>query len=120
MKDWLVAHLVTPLHQMTWTERIILVIFGLWFGVFPVPGASTPLLLFGLVLVNRYASRPFAVSETTVVTAINIIATPICIALIPFWMRLGGFMFGVASHCNASKIIDELFVDKSPRCIFFS
>jgi len=108
IKIWFMTHLVTPLHEMTWTERFILVFFGLWFGVFPVPGASTPLLLFSLVLVNRYSSKPFAVSETTVVTAVNIISTPICIALIPFWMRLGGFIFGVGSHCKASKIIDEL------------
>ena len=95
---------------MTWTERIVLLLFGFWFGIFPVPGLSTPILIFGFVIVNRYALQPLAVSETTVATAVNLLATPFCIALIPFWMQLGSILFGLGNRCNAKRIIDELFV----------
>ena len=114
IKAWFMDHLVKPLHEMTWTERIILILFGFWFGIFPVPGLSTAMLIFGFVVVNRYAIQPMTVSETTVATAINLLATPFCIALIPFWMHLGAFLFGLENRCNAKRIIDELFVLYQP------
>jgi hypothetical protein len=111
LKDWFINHLVTPLHEMSWTERFILIIFGFWFGIFPVPGLSTAVLVFGFVIVNRYSIQPLTVSETTVATTINLLATPFCIALIPFWMNLGSLLFGLENRCNAKRIVDELCVN---------
>ena len=110
LKEWFETHLVGPLRQMSWTEQCLLISYGLWFGIFPVPGLSTTLLLFSFLLINRYLHDRFSVSETTVATAINMLSTPICIALMPWWMRLGSFLFALESQCRASQIIDELYV----------
>ncbi len=118
IKDWFMSHLVTPLHEMSWTERLILIIFGFWFGIFPVPGLSTAVLIFGFVVVNRYSIQPLTVSETTVATAINLLATPFCIALIPFWMHFGAVLFGLENRCNAKRIIDELCVQYQYTSIY--
>ncbi len=107
---WFASHLVTPLKQMSWTERILLVSFGFWFGVFPIPGLSTTLLLLSFLFVNRYLEHPISVSESTVATAINIVCTPICIALMPFWMYIGTLVFRPETKCKAGVIVDMLYV----------
>lgn len=107
---WFASHLIIPLREMTWTERLLLISFGLWFGVFPVPGLSTTLLLLSFLLVNRYSDHRITVSESTVATAINILSTPLCIALLPFWMYIGTLLFKPETRCKASVIIDMLYV----------
>jgi hypothetical protein len=109
IRVWFYAHLITPLHEMTWKERILLVFFGFWFGIFPIPGLSTTLLLLAFAGINRHVEKRLTISETTVATAVNILSTPFCIALMPFWMRLGSFIFQLESKCKASQIIDQLY-----------
>lgn len=108
VKGWFSTHLILPLRQMTWQERTLLLLFGFWFGIFPIPGLSTSLLLFSFLVINRKLNDPFAVSETTVAMAVNVISTPVCIGLMPFWMRLGSIFLDLSLTCKASKIIDEL------------
>lgn len=110
IRRWFHKHLSDPLRQMSWTERLVLIAFGFWFGVFPIPGLSTPILLFGFLMINGIVREQLMVSETTVATAVNLIATPFCIALMPLWMALGGYIFGLGPRCQTSQIIDELYV----------
>lgn len=101
---------MAPLREMSWTERFLLVFLGFWFGIFPVPGLSTTLLLLAFVSINRHVEKPLSVSETTVATTVNVLSTPFCIALMPFWMRLGSIIFSLETRCRASQIMDELYV----------
>ena len=117
IRVWFFTHLVTPLREMSWTERILLLFFGFWFGIFPIPGLSTPLLLFAFLLINRYVQKSLTVTETTVATTMNILSTPFCIALLPFWMRLGALVFQLQASCKASQILNELYVAPIlPQC----
>lgn len=109
-RRWFRTHLVIPLKQMSWHERLVLVALGFWFGIFPIPGLSTPILLFGFLVVNALVAKQLTMPETTVATAVNILATPFCLALMPLWMALGGYIFGLGARCEASQIIDELYV----------
>ena len=122
LKAWFQTHLVAPMKQMTWTEQFLLVFYGAWFGIFPVPGLSTTLLLFSFLVINRYFEHRFSVSETTVATAVNMLSTPICIALMPWWMWVGSFLFALETRCKASQIIDELYAFAStyPHSLFRS
>lgn len=110
VRCWFAKHLVTPLREMTWIERALLISFGFWFGVFPIPGLSTTLLLLSFLFVNRYLEHPITVPESTVATAINVISTPVCIALLPFWMYIGTLIFRPETRCKASVIVDMLYV----------
>jgi hypothetical protein len=107
---WFVTRLVKPLHEMSWLERFHLIFFGFWFGVFPIPGLSTTLLLLSFLFVNRYTKHKISVSESTVATAVNLLSTPICVALMPFWMYVGTMIFKPETQCKASVIIDMLYV----------
>ena len=111
VRSWFHTHLVSPLRQMSWVEQFLLISYGAWFGIFPVPGLSTTLLLFSFLVVNRYLDDRITVSESTVATAINMLSTPVCIALMPWWMRLGSLLFQLETRCRASQIIDELYGD---------
>ena len=109
IQDWGHTQLVVPLQQMTLLERFVCIFIGLWFGIFPIPGTSTPLLFLGIFLINRVVEHPMSISETTVAAAINLIATPICIALMPVWMQSGISIFQLSSlSCSASEIIQNL------------
>jgi hypothetical protein len=110
LKLWFRNNLSGPLREMTWSERILLVFFGFWFGIFPIPGLSTAILLFGLIVINRVIKRPMSVSETTVAAAVNLLSTPLSLALLPVWMIAGSHIFGLGNRCKTSKIINELFV----------
>ena len=119
LREWFHTHLTGPLKQMTGWERFLLLFFGFWFGVFPIPGLSTSLLLFSFLVINRKLNDPFSVSETTVAMAVNVLSTPFCIALMPFWMRLGTTMLNTGLTCKASRIIDELCVSLFYFHMFF-
>jgi hypothetical protein len=76
-------------------------------------------MLFSFFIVNRYLHDPVSVSESTVATAVNLIATPFCIALMPFWMWVGTLIFRPEAHCKASVIIKMLYVPHSLSCLLF-
>ena len=110
IRIWFSTHLISPLREMSWLERFLLISFGFWFGIFPVPGLSTTLLLLSFLFINRNLDHPISVSESTVATAVNVLSTPICIALMPFWMWMGSIIFQPEMRCKASVIIDMLYV----------
>jgi hypothetical protein len=113
LKRWFSENLVKPLKIMSGPERFILIFIGIWFGVFPIPGLSTPTLLFAFILINRCQKPTLSVSETSVAAAINILSTPLCILLLPAWMMAGSRMFGLNDRCKALQIIKELFVNQT-------
>ena len=78
-----------PARRMSAPQVIGAVALGLWFGIFPVPGLSTLLLTCFTLMLPRARAHGLSVPESTVALAVNVLATPLCIVLIPMWIKLG-------------------------------
>ena len=107
VRKWLHEHLISPMIAMTWIEKLISVFIGFWFGVFPIPGASTPILLAALFLIDRFIDDRLTTAEKTVCTAINLLCTPIIFLLLPIWIHLGQILLGNRGHCDVGELISE-------------
>lgn len=105
--DWVSANLLQPLLGMSLAHRFVSVFFGFWFGIFPIPGLSTPVLLSAVYCANRIISPELSISEMAVATAVNLIATPVCFALLPFWIKLGCDIFSIDSPCDTASLLTE-------------
>jgi hypothetical protein len=108
VSEWLQTHLFSPLYEMTLLEKVVSIFIGFWFGIFPVPGMSTPLLFIGVLCINRYVEDPLTTAETTVCTAINLLSTPLMLILLPCWITLGQMLFGHAGSCDVSGLMHDL------------
>lgn len=104
---WAYKHLIDPMYAMTWTEKIVCVIMGFWFGVFPIPGLSTPILFAAMFLINRVVHDPLSPAEYTVATAVNLLATPMLFLMLPLWIYLGQIMLSTEIDCDVAVLISE-------------
>ena len=100
---WFHEKLLDPLKILPWSGRISAVLSGAWFGVFPVPGVSTFLLMFAIQLL-KIRGLPFNTAQSTIALAVNLLATPLMLAMIPLWLSAGSGLFNLQG-CDAGDII---------------
>jgi len=101
--NWFQDKIVNPFHALPLPGKLVAFSFGSWFGLFPVPGASTLLLLLTYnVLAQRKAS--FNRAQIALSMGVNLLMTPVMIMLLPVWLGLASFFFGLP-ECSASDII---------------
>ena len=101
--QWFREKIVLPLHELSFIGKLVAITFGTWFGIFPIPGASTFLLILAFnVLTLRKAA--FNRAQMTLAMAVNFLMTPVMFLLIPFWLGVGSFIFRL-TDCSPSDII---------------
>ena len=100
---WLHEKLLDPLKTLPLSGKVSAMVTGFWFGLFPVPGVSTFLLLFAIQALKIW-KLPFTPAQATISLAVNLIATPAMLALIPFWLASGSSLFNMQG-CDAADII---------------
>jgi hypothetical protein len=100
---WFQEKLLDPLKTLPWSGRASALFSGAWFGIFPVPGVSTFLLLFAIQFL-KMRQLPFSPPQVTIALAVNLLATPLMFAMIPMWLSAGSGLFNMQG-CDASDII---------------
>jgi hypothetical protein len=100
---WFKEKLIGPLNGLSFTGKVSAIFSGLWFGIFPIPGASTFLLVFAIQYL-KMRNAPMNPAQATIALAINLLATPVMLALIPLWLSLGSGLFGLQG-CDAADIL---------------
>ncbi|EER06438.1 hypothetical protein Pmar_PMAR006248, partial [Perkinsus marinus ATCC 50983] len=92
IKRWFNLNFVLPARSLEKMDLGSALILGFWFGIFPIPGTSTALLGAFLVVFRRSRWTKWCPNapQSTIALGVNLLCTPLCIALIPAWLRLGG------------------------------
>ncbi len=92
-----------PMRTLPWLGRASALLAGAWFGVFPGPGVSTFLLLFAIQFL-KIRQVPFSPAQVTLALAVNLLATPLMVGMIPIWLSAGSMLFNL-QDCEAGTII---------------
>lgn len=106
ISSWFNSQLLDPLKSLPNSGKISALGAGLWIGIFPFPGVSTFVLIF-LIQILKMRGAPFNTAQSTISIAMNLIATPVMLLLIPIWLSMGSRIFGLEG-CNAGDIIPAL------------
>jgi hypothetical protein len=107
ISGWLHKHLFSPMYAMTRVQKAVSIFIGFWFGVFPIPGLTTPVLFAAMFCINRVVEHPLSTAEYTVATAINLLSTPVLFILLPTWIHLGQMLVGSAGQCDVGQLTKE-------------
>jgi hypothetical protein len=102
--NWFKERLIDPLKRLPLAAKSTAIASGLIFGLFPVPGFSTFLLLFALKALDL-RGIPFTAPQSTIALSVNLISTPAMLAMIPVWLDLGSYFLDL-QNCTASDILD--------------
>ncbi|KAF4665447.1 hypothetical protein FOL47_004604 [Perkinsus chesapeaki] len=94
LKRWFNLNFILPARSLQKIDLASAVLLGLWFGIFPIPGTSTALLGAFLVIFRRSRWTKWCPNapQSTIAFGVNLLCTPLCIALIPAWLRIGGLV----------------------------
>lgn len=89
--QWVQHKLVDPLAQLPLSERVTAVAVGIIGGMFPIP-ALTTVATVGMAKVISISAPQFMVA-----CAVNLLVTPLEVAMIPFFAVGGAAMMGADS-----------------------
>ena len=103
ISSWFHSQLLDPLKSLPNSGKVSALGVGLWIGIFPFPGVSTFVLIF-LIQIIKMRGAPFNTAQSTISIAVNLIATPLMLLLIPLWLAMGSRIFGLEG-CSASDIV---------------
>ena len=104
IKVWFDTKLITPAKSLSASQVGLSLGVGFWGGVFPIPALSTFATLFLCSVIMTSAFNP---AMTTIAIAINLIATPLQIALMPLFMDLPSWYTPLPS-CSVSDLLHSI------------
>ncbi|KAF4754968.1 hypothetical protein FOZ62_023989, partial [Perkinsus olseni] len=111
IKRWFNLNFVMPARSLEKLDLGSAILLGLWFGIFPIPGTSTALLGAFLVMFRRSRWTKWCPNapQSTIALGVNLLCTPLCIGLIPVWLRLGALVSPPRfAGCDPDSIVSAI------------
>ena len=104
IQNWFETKLMTPARSLSGAQVGLSIGVGFWGGVFPIPAMSTFATLFLCSVILASAFNP---AMSTIAIAINLIVTPLQIALMPVFMDLPSWVTPLPS-CSVSDLLHSI------------
>ncbi|KAF4669125.1 hypothetical protein FOZ61_004961 [Perkinsus olseni] len=111
IKRWFNLNFVMPARSLEKVDLGSAILLGFWFGIFPIPGTSTALLGAFLVMFRRSRWTKWCPNapQSTIALGVNLLCTPLCIGLIPLWLRLGALVSPPRfAGCDPDSIVSAI------------
>ncbi|KAF4748224.1 hypothetical protein FOZ63_020054, partial [Perkinsus olseni] len=111
IKRWFNLNFVMPARSLEKLDLGSAILLGFWFGIFPIPGTSTALLGAFLVMFRRSRWTKWCPNapQSTIALGVNLLCTPLCIGLIPVWLRLGALVSPPRfAGCDPDSIVSAI------------